>query len=34
MTPFAEFHPGGADVLLQHAGTDASEAFRCVSLLH
>ncbi|VDP88323.1 unnamed protein product [Echinostoma caproni] len=28
VTPFARFHPGGLEVLLEHAGTDASEAFR------
>ncbi|VDK43188.1 unnamed protein product [Taenia asiatica] len=29
VTPFAEYHPGGADVIAQYAGTDATEAFRC-----
>ncbi|KAA0195408.1 Cytochrome b5 reductase 4 [Fasciolopsis buskii] len=28
VTPFACCHPGGLEVLLEHAGTDASEAFR------
>uniref|UniRef100_A0A0R3UIZ1 cytochrome-b5 reductase n=1 Tax=Mesocestoides corti TaxID=53468 RepID=A0A0R3UIZ1_MESCO len=30
VTRFAEFHPGGSKVISQHAGTDASEAFRCL----
>uniref|UniRef100_A0A3Q0KL60 Cytochrome-b5 reductase n=1 Tax=Schistosoma mansoni TaxID=6183 RepID=A0A3Q0KL60_SCHMA len=28
ITKFAAYHPGGVDVLLEYAGTDASEAFR------
>ncbi|KAF6774870.1 hypothetical protein AHF37_06024 [Paragonimus kellicotti] len=28
VTKFAEYHPGGFDVLLQNSGTDASEAYR------
>ncbi|CAH8865545.1 unnamed protein product [Trichobilharzia szidati] len=28
ITKFAAYHPGGCDILLEHAGTDASEAFR------
>ncbi|KAH9283978.1 Cytochrome b5 reductase 4 [Echinococcus granulosus] len=29
VTPFAKYHPGGAEILAQYAGTDATEAFRC-----
>ncbi|CAH8286956.1 unnamed protein product, partial [Schistosoma turkestanicum] len=28
ITKFAAYHPGGMDILLEYAGTDASEAFR------
>ncbi|KAF5399877.1 Oxidoreductase FAD-binding protein [Paragonimus heterotremus] len=28
ITKFAQYHPGGFDVLLQNSGTDASEAYR------
>ncbi|VDP40791.1 unnamed protein product [Schistosoma margrebowiei] len=28
ITKFAAYHPGGVDILLEYAGTDASEAFR------
>ncbi|KAA3672711.1 cytochrome-b5 reductase [Paragonimus westermani] len=28
VTKFAQYHPGGFDVLLQNSGTDASEAYR------
>ncbi|CAI2732610.1 unnamed protein product [Schistosoma spindalis] len=33
ITKFAAYHPGGVDILLEYAGTDASEAFRMVGLL-
>ncbi|CAH8595292.1 unnamed protein product [Dicrocoelium dendriticum] len=28
VTKFARYHPGGIDLLLQHSGTDATDAFR------
>ncbi|VDM16991.1 unnamed protein product [Hydatigera taeniaeformis] len=33
VTLFAEYHPGGAEIIAQYAGTDATEAFRC-KLIH
>ncbi|VDL19918.1 unnamed protein product [Hymenolepis diminuta] len=29
VTPFLEYHPGGPQILAEHAGTDATEPFRC-----
>lgn len=31
ISKFAKYHPGGIDILLENAGTNATEAFRMVS---